>query len=171
MCSYSCKRLRGLGVVLVQSRKHDFFRCLGGWGTVQHLLKAGYFNSKRTNAAKAWQQSCWRAPEKILAFHYVSKKSEQHNMCDKAQAQKQPCGRCCATAVSSIRLLKPYKLDTSSKSSFSMYARRQNSFSLGVYWNRTKQSGENACFSGSQKQPCGLPQAQSAGIPVPNDRI
>ena len=64
---------------------------------------------------------------------------------------KQPCGRCCTTAVRSHLRFHPYKLDRIAQASCLLCARRENMLCFCIYWNRTKRKWRNCMFFGRPK--------------------
>ena len=91
-------------------------------------------------------------------FHYVFIKIEQKESGEIAcfqGAQKQPCGRCCATAVRAILCFNPYKHVTnvipSHKPHVECVREERTAFHLVFLENEQKKSSETACFSGAQK--------------------
>ena len=64
---------------------------------------------------------------------------------------KQPCGRCCTTAVRSILRFHTYNLDRIAQASCLLCARRENMLCFCIYWNRTKRKWRNCMFFGRPK--------------------
>ena len=83
-------------------------------GHVARLPFRQFFDSSRTNLIECQRKHVDCNAEERTAFLWVFVKYEQKKSCKIAcfwGAKNLPCGRCCATAVSSILRFKPYKLD------------------------------------------------------------
>ena len=102
---------------------------------VARLPFGQFVYSARTNVLLSHKHHVHCAQAERTAFHYVFVEIEQKISGEIAcfsGAQKQPCGRCCATAVRSIRLFSPYKRVVIAQASCSLCASRENSFSLRI---------------------------------------
>jgi hypothetical protein len=87
---------------------------------VARLPFGQFVDLTRTNLMLSLKHHVDCAREERTAFHYVFVEIEQKTSGEIAcfsGAQKQPCGRCCATAVRSIRRFNPYKRDAIAQTS------------------------------------------------------